>query len=130
MSALFAPSALHIALPALELADSIAFYETLGFETLERGDDLAQMRLGPHRLSLKLTGEGSPSLQSDGRDGLRSRHVGVRVERLDEVDRAAAWARDNGLLVVEPVDRDDGRWMVCVDPSGNQVEVYYTKGEA
>jgi catechol-2,3-dioxygenase len=127
---LLEPIALHLALPVLDLDQATRFYEALGFERFESDLGLAQMRLGNHRLSLKLTESTSPSLQRDGRSGLRSRHFGVRVPRRADVDRAEDWAREMDLLVTEAKDRGDGRAMICVDPSGNQVEVYYAKGDA
>lgn len=122
--------ALHISIPVLDMDKTVMFYvEIFGMQIVSKTDSLTQLYWGDHRISLKKTKLGSSSLQRDSSEGIRSRHIGFRVNSAKDVDLAAAQLLARGInIIYGPEERTDGRTMFCCDPSGNQVEVYYEKG--
>jgi catechol-2,3-dioxygenase len=118
---------MHVAVPVLDLDESIVFYEQLlGLELGAHDESGAHMYVGRSRISLRVTTRDSRSLQRDGRDEVRSRHFGLRVPRRSDVDELADALRQARIDAVSgPEDRADGRAVFFCDPSGNQIEVYF-----
>ncbi len=56
-----------------------------------------------------------------------SNHLGIGVRDRSEVDRLAALARDEGRLVLAPIDSGPpvGYWAIIRDPDGHQLEVSF-----
>lgn len=120
--------ALHISIPVTDIKGAVRFYvDAFGLKVFKTEDLLCQLGHGSHRLSVKQTRSDSPSLQTDGVSGVRARHFGFRVGSRNDVhacrDKVVA---AGGIIVAEPEEREDGCRFFCCDPSGNQVEVYYS----
>jgi catechol-2,3-dioxygenase len=123
--------ALHIAIPVVDLAATTRFYTSVfGLVVHSASDEEGLYQLGfrDHRISLRRVATDSVSLQRDADIGIRSRHFGFEVPSEEEVDSSRAQILAHGGRVVSgPIDREDGRALFCVDPSGNQVEVYWLR---
>jgi len=122
------PTLTHIALGVRNLERTIAFYEKhVGLRVAHERDDgnrvvwLAESE-GDFHFVLVLfevteAQRGSGTLQ----------HLGYAVASRDEVDRAAAAGRADGIVVVEPVYAGPivGYFCILEDPDGNRVEFSY-----
>jgi extradiol dioxygenase family protein len=119
---------LHVSVPVLDLADAVRFYtEVFDLTVFGTGDELCQLGINGHRISIRKTAARSSSIQRDGTTGIRARHFGFRVASREDVDRCRARVvAAGGAIVTEPAERDDGYTCFCCDPSGNQVEIYYS----
>jgi extradiol dioxygenase family protein len=119
--------AIHVSVPVLDLDEAERFYgKAFGARTLNRSPELATMDVAGQRVALRQVGQDSPSLQTNGCEGLRARHFGFGVATPTEVDAASERLPELGAtVVVEPSDRVDGRSAVFCDRSGNQFEIYY-----
>ncbi len=120
------PIGIHVSVPTTAMKEAIAFYcGLLRLEIVSSSDDLTQLSIGRHRISLKAVAPTSESLQRGGSAGIRARHFGFRVRTREEVDAFAEIAAAKGhVLVAGPLTRAGERTVFCLDPSGNQVEVY------
>jgi extradiol dioxygenase family protein len=118
--------ALHIAIPVLDVRKAVHFYRgVFGLVVHCESDDLCQLGFQQHRISLRRTRSGSVSLQKDADGGIRSRHFGFEVTLREDLERAAEQVvTHGGHIVLGPMKRGDGRAVFCLDPSGNQVEIY------
>jgi len=121
--------ALHVAIPTLDIEKAVAFYTQLfGLKPTRVAEQYAHLYYGPHRISLLKTGPDSPSLQQGATEGKRSRHFGFHAGSPEEVDDLARRAAAMGATIVAgPEDSGDERRFFFVDPSGNQIEVYFEK---
>ena len=121
--------ALHIAVPTVDMEKAVAFYtELFGLEATTTTDQYAHLYYGPHKISLLKTSLDSPSIQVGASEGKRSRHFGFHVDSPEEVDKFAAKLAEMGATIVAgPEDQGNERRLFFVDPSGNQVEVYFEK---
>ena len=121
--------ALHIALPVIDMGTAVSFYtELFGLNVTSIGDEYTHLYYGPHRVSLIKTTPCSPSIQTGGAERKRSRHFGFHVESADEADAFATKLVKMGVKIVSgPENRGKERTLFFVDPSGNQVEIYYEK---
>lgn len=120
-------TALHICIPVLNMDDSITFYrEMFGLRVAVQIEGLTQLYLGENLISLKKTTNDSPSLQRDGWKGVRARHFGFRVRNEQELNALASNLKDRGIQFVPGSGSPhEGTSIFCVDPSGNQIEIYY-----
>lgn len=105
----------HVSLNVTDTAEAVAFYEHLGFTTIERPD------LGFPGAWLRIGAAGELHLLEFAPPEARGQHFSVHV---DDLDTAVATLATAGI---EP-DRIGGIDGVCrqaflTDPSGNQVEL-------
>lgn len=119
--------AIHIAIPVLDMPVAVSFYtHVFGLKVRSQSDDLCQLSFDTHRFSLRRTRASSASLQQNAESGIRSRHFGFEVPGREDVGKAAEEVmRHGGKIVVGPMEREDGSALFCVDPSGNQIEIYW-----
>src|SRR5690242_11946958 len=108
-------TALHICIPVLQMEESVTFYrEVFGLRVAVQNEDLSQLYLGTHLVSLKKTHDGSSSLQRDGANGVRARHFGFRVKNDRELEDAVAVLRSKGAhLVPDSGTPHEGRSVFC-----------------
>lgn len=122
---------LHVSVPTLDMQRALDFYVgMLGLRVAEVGEDLSQLYVGLDRVSLKRVSPSSPSLQIDGTTALHARHFGFRVASRHIVDALEKRLRETDVMIVVPSeDRGSERTLLCCDPSGNQVEIFYEEGD-
>jgi catechol 2,3-dioxygenase-like lactoylglutathione lyase family enzyme len=113
----------HVALNVTDVARAEAFYVgVLGFREEWRPDpDNLYLILERDNLAIhKIEGERASS-------GQALAHIGIVVERPDEVDAWAAHLRAHGVkMLAEPrTHRDGARSLYCADPDGNAVQILY-----
>jgi catechol-2,3-dioxygenase len=120
--------AVHISVPVTDVEAAVRFYECLlNLTVFSRDGLLCQLGFDRHRISIRQTGADSPSLQRDAAAGMRARHFGFRLESRGDVDLCFARVLScGGRTVSSPSEREDGYTFFCCDPSGNQVEIYYS----
>lgn len=111
----------HVALPAADLEESVAFYERY-----------ARMRVVHRREAVVwLSDETRPFVivlleaASVPHPLLPAAHLGVACESRSEVDRLCALARAEDRLIAGPEDAGPpvGYWAFLRDPSGHTLEV-------
>ena len=123
------PTLTHLALGVRDLDRTIAFYRKhVHLEVVHERNDggMRVVWLGEHGtdvdfvLVLLEIGAAPP-----GQGNLQ--HLGFAVASREEVDAAAAAARADGILVVEPLYAGPivGYFCIVTDPDGNQVEFSY-----
>ena len=119
--------ALHIAIPVLNVQAAVDFYTgVLGLVVHAQSAELCQLGFEEHRISLRRARPDSVSLQKDADAGIRSRHFGFEVALQEDLDTAAEDViAHGGRVLLGPMEREDGRALFCLDPSGNQVEIYW-----
>lgn len=117
--------AMHISVPTVDMTESVHFYcDLLGLAKVSESEGLTQLALGSHRVSLKQVSRDSSSLQRGGDRGVRARHFGFKAAARDDVDAVARRLKGHYPIVASPFDRGGERTFFCLDPSGNQVEIY------
>jgi catechol 2,3-dioxygenase-like lactoylglutathione lyase family enzyme len=121
-------SRVQLALRVADLEGSIAFYARLfGVEPAKRRPGYANFVVAEPPLKLVL-------LEGEGDEPTRMDHLGVEVERTDEVADAARRLEDAGLATFEENDtaccyaRQDKVWVH--GPGGEPWEVYTVKADA
>jgi catechol 2,3-dioxygenase-like lactoylglutathione lyase family enzyme len=123
------PVLTHIALRVADVDRTIAFYRKhVGLRVVHERNDggMRVVWLGEDEpdvdFVLVLLPIGTPT---DARGNLL--HLGFAVGSREEVDAAAAAARIDGILAVEPVYGGPivGYFCIVADPDGNQVEFSY-----
>ncbi len=109
----------HLSLDVPDLDVSVAFYRALlGAEPAKRKPEYAKFELADPPVAL--------ALQQSGRRGLN--HVGIRVERTEEVEAASERLTASGLVTLDERDttccyaRQDKVWVR--DPAGHAWEIY------
>jgi catechol 2,3-dioxygenase-like lactoylglutathione lyase family enzyme len=123
------PVLTHLALGVRDLERTIAFYRKhVRLHVVhDRHDEhmrvvwLAERESDPSFVLVLFEVPGAPT----GASALQ--HLGFAVESRAEVDAAAAAARADGILAVEPVYAGPvvGYFCIVADPDGNQVEFSY-----
>jgi catechol 2,3-dioxygenase-like lactoylglutathione lyase family enzyme len=122
------PTLTHIALGVRDLERTIAFYKNhVGLHVAHERDDGTRVVWLAEReqefdfvivlFEVADAQRGSGTLQ----------HLGFAVSSREEVDRAAAAGRADGIVVVEPVYAGPivGYFCILEDPDGNRVEFSY-----
>ena len=119
------PNTFHLSLDVPDLAASVDFYrELLGAEPAKRKPGYAKFELADPPVALALQ-------QSGSRQGLN--HVGIRVERTEEVEAASERLAASGLVTLDERDttccyaRQDKVWVR--DPAGHAWEIYTVLGD-
>ena len=117
---------MHVSLGVEDLEASIHFYTALfGAPPTVLKDDYAKWMLGDPRVNFSL---------SSCCVGPGVNHLGVQVEREEELSEISARLRDAGLETSEQRDvscchaRQDKSWVS--DPQGVRWEAFLTKGES
>ena len=119
----------HIALPALDIDASLAFYRSYaGLEAVHDRTDANGVRVvwlsdGRRPFVLVLAQAAAPVARPLGPFA----HLGIAVESRDAVDALARRARTDGRLASEPDDLGPPIGYVCFvrDPDGHTVEFSY-----
>jgi catechol 2,3-dioxygenase len=117
----------HVVFYVRDLATSLAFYrDVLGFKEVGRifGGAAAALTSGRthHELLLIQVGE-APGPPPGRRRGLY--HIGIKVgDSLDELRAAKADLDRAGVRIVGMSDHTVSQSIYCLDPDGNEVEVY------
>ncbi|MCX7621561.1 MAG: VOC family protein [Acidimicrobiales bacterium] len=117
----------HVALTVRDVGRSVDFYERYAAMTVvhertdpETGQSVVWLSdlTRPFVIVLVETDEPSPPLSGVN-------HLGVGVESRNDVDRLAAAAREEGLVVVGPHDYGEpvGYWAFIIDPDGHTLEL-------
>ena len=111
-----------------DVDESIAFYETLGFEVSERWgppfailqkDDLHLWISGPGTSAAKQTAKGETPVPGGWN------RIVIAIDELDEVVLAL---RESGhRFRTEPIVGPGGRQVLIEDPSGNPIELFESK---
>jgi catechol 2,3-dioxygenase-like lactoylglutathione lyase family enzyme len=113
----------HVALPVTDLAASIAFYKSYAaMEIVHQREGVVWLsdRTRPFVIVLARTESVESPLRPFG-------HLGVGVPAREDVDRLAARARSEGVLILGPLDSGYpvGYWALLRDPDGHTLEVAY-----
>ncbi len=111
----------HIALPASDLDESIAFYESYAqMQVVHRREGVVWLsdKTRPFVIVLMESSEVLHPLQPTA-------HLGVACESRDDVDRLCDRARKEGRLIDGPADYGApvGYWAFIRDPDGHTLEV-------
>lgn len=133
------PGVHHTGITVSDLDRSIAFYEQLGFEVVERMEEEGEevelgvgvpgakltvaMLEGPNsRLELIQYLEPANGPAPHPNNGIGAAHVCLEVE---DVDAAVAELREQGIeFVTEPITHEAGiRWVYAKDPDGITAEL-------
>ena len=120
------PVGVHVSVPTIDMASGVRFYvDILGLTVVSESDDLTQLTVGGDRISLKRVSLDSVSLQRAATE-IRARHFGFRIESIEALGSIARAVEYAGHYVVQEIsERGDELTFFCLDPSGNQVELYY-----
>ena len=124
------PRLTHIALATRDLDRTIAFYRKhvklhVVHERAENGARVAWLADREADADFVLVLLEVPGGRPAGQATLQ--HLGFAVASRDEVDAAAAAARADGVLALEPIYAGPivGYFCIVTDPDGNQVEFSY-----
>jgi catechol 2,3-dioxygenase-like lactoylglutathione lyase family enzyme len=135
----------HLAIPALDVEKSIAFYEKyLQMKVIKRRDNPVDVWLadGIRPFQLVLLAADRSDVKDVARTGLTdyhgaklahpivaSAHIGFTCSSCAEVKRIADMARDEGILEHGPVEEGwpGGYCAYITDPSGHSVEISYNQ---
>jgi catechol 2,3-dioxygenase-like lactoylglutathione lyase family enzyme len=116
----------HVALNVTNLEKSVAFYQAMfGVTPVKHKDDYAKFDLANPALNLTL------NLAEKVSQGGALSHLGIQVEKTEDVKAAIARFREAGLALFEEADTDccyalqDKVWVT--DPDGNSWEVFVVK---
>ncbi len=124
----------HVALNVADVARAEAFYVgVLGFEVEWRPDpDNLYLRYAADSLAIHKYAAPSGSAGEDerafaARHGQHLAHLGVVLQRIEDVDQWAEHVRARGApILAEPrTHRDGARSFYCADPDGNAVQILY-----
>ena len=120
----FALGLQHVGLPTNDLKATIAFYESLGFETVYRvrneaaGEDVAFLRL--KNLTIEAYENGQAAMQSGAID-----HIAIDV---DDVEAAYRLAQEQGYQIVSngveflPFWQNGVKFFILLGPNQERVE--------
>lgn len=120
----FALGLQHVGLPTNDLKATIAFYESLGFETVYQvkneaaGEDVAFLRL--KNLTIEAYENGQAAMQSGAID-----HIAIDV---DDVEAAYRLAQEQGYQIVSngveflPFWQNGVRFFILLGPNQERVE--------
>lgn len=120
----FALGLQHVGLPTNDLKATIAFYESLGFETVYQvrneaaGDDVAFLRL--KNLTIEAYENGRAAMQSGAID-----HIAIDV---DDVEAAYRLAQEQGYRIVSngveflPFWQNGVKFFILLGPNQERVE--------
>lgn len=111
----------HVALPAEDLVESIAFYERYArMHVVHRRDGVVWLSDGTRPFVIVLL-----ETESVAHPLRPAAHLGVACASRDEVDQLCALARDEDCLLAGPEDAGPpvGYWAFLRDPSGHTLEI-------
>ncbi len=125
------PTCTHIAIHARDIDRSVLFYQRYaGLTVIHRRAEsrttvvwLAEPERGAAGVVIVLLGMS----HAEPADPPPLAHIGYAVASRSEVDRIAAMAREDGILVEPPRDAGPivGYFCIVADPDGNRVEFSY-----
>ncbi len=115
----------HVAISAVDVEESIAFYSRLGFSVesdYSKPDGYRFVRLSNKEgFTIELVHSG-PSQPRDSNDPMQQ-HIGLRVDDLKQVLKALQLPSERILVPITP-GKAVRRYAFVADPCGNAVELF------
>ncbi|MFU8811497.1 MAG: VOC family protein [Balneolaceae bacterium] len=115
----------HITIRVNDIKRSEEFYgNVLGFELVRKmGQSMAVYKIGKEDTLVIV--EAETSYDPNSRD-FRIDHIGFYLDSDEEVDKMAAYLRDQEATILSgPANRKRGRFVFAADPDGNMIEFFH-----